>query len=63
MKPYRGPPMALSNAASATVRLIVWCRDCGRQVKPDPGEMASALQPQLAFTHQSIAAISRQRSA
>ena len=32
--------MTLGNAAAATVRLIVWCRDCGRQVEPDPGEMA-----------------------
>ena len=40
MKPYRGPPMTLGNAAAAWVRLIVWCRDCGRQVEPDPGEMA-----------------------
>ena len=40
MKPYRGPPMTLGNAAAAMVRLIVWCRDCGRQIEPDPGEMA-----------------------
>jgi hypothetical protein len=39
MKPYRGPPMTLGNAAAAGVRLVVWCRDCGRQVEPDPGEM------------------------
>jgi hypothetical protein len=39
MKPYRGPPMTLGNAAAARVRLIVWCRDCGRQVEPDAGEM------------------------
>src|SRR5262245_32286645 len=32
--------MTLGNAAAARVRLIVWCRDCGRQVEPDPGEMA-----------------------
>jgi hypothetical protein len=25
---------------SRQVRLIVWCRDCGRQVEPEPGEMA-----------------------
>jgi hypothetical protein len=28
------------NAAEAGVRLIVWCRECGRQVEPDPAEMA-----------------------
>jgi hypothetical protein len=28
------------NAAVAHVRLIVWCRDCGRQVEPDPAELA-----------------------
>jgi hypothetical protein len=40
MKPYRGPPTTLGNAAAARVRLIVWCRDCGRQVEPAPGELA-----------------------
>jgi hypothetical protein len=40
MNAYRGPPMTLGNAADAKVRLIVWCRDCGRQVEPDPVEMA-----------------------
>jgi hypothetical protein len=37
---YSGPPMTLGNAAKAGVRLIVWCRDCGRQIEPDPAEMA-----------------------
>jgi hypothetical protein len=27
VKPYRGPPMTLGNAAAAKVRLIVWSRD------------------------------------
>jgi hypothetical protein len=40
MKPYRGPPMTLGNAAAAMARLIVWCRACGREVEFDPGEMA-----------------------
>ena len=40
MKPNRGPPMTLGSAAAAGVRLVVWCRDCGRQVEPAPGEMA-----------------------
>jgi hypothetical protein len=26
MKPYRGPPMTLGNAAAAQVGLIVWCK-------------------------------------
>jgi hypothetical protein len=37
---YSGPQMTLGNAAKAGVRLIVWCRVCGRQVEPDPSEMA-----------------------
>ncbi len=37
---YNGSPMTLGNAAKAGVRLIVWCRDCGRQVEPAPGDMA-----------------------
>lgn len=37
---YSGPPMTLGNAAEARVRLIVWCRDCGHQVEPDPIEQA-----------------------
>ena len=32
--------MTLGNAAAAHVRLIVWCKACGRQVEPDPAEMA-----------------------
>jgi hypothetical protein len=32
--------MTLGNAAAARVRLVVWCLDCGRQVEPDPAEMA-----------------------
>jgi hypothetical protein len=40
VKSYRGPPMALGNAAPARVRLIVWCKDCRHQIEPDPAEMA-----------------------
>jgi DNA-directed RNA polymerase subunit RPC12/RpoP len=40
MKSEPGPPMTLGNAAAAGVRLIVWCKDCGHQVEPDPAEMA-----------------------
>jgi hypothetical protein len=32
--------MTLGNAASAQVRLIVWCRHCSHQVEPDPAEQA-----------------------
>jgi hypothetical protein len=40
MKLYRGPPMTLGVAAAAGVRLIVWCKECHRQVEPDPAERA-----------------------
>ena len=40
MKPYRGPPMTLGNAAAAQVRLVVWCLDCRHKVEPDPVEQA-----------------------
>jgi hypothetical protein len=33
--------MTLGSAAAARVRLIVWCKDCQRQVEPDPGEIAA----------------------
>ena len=32
--------MTLGNAASARVRLIVWCKACQHQVEPDPAEQA-----------------------
>jgi hypothetical protein len=41
VKPYRGPPMTLGNAAATKVRLIVWCKKCRHQVEPDPAEMAA----------------------
>jgi hypothetical protein len=41
MKPYRGPPTTLGNAAAAKVRLIVWCRECRRQAEPDPAVISS----------------------
>jgi hypothetical protein len=40
MKSEPGPPMTLGVAAAAHVRLIVWCRDCGHRVEPDPAEHA-----------------------
>jgi hypothetical protein len=41
MKFETGPPMTLGGAASAQVRLIVWCKACQHQVEPDPAEMAA----------------------
>jgi hypothetical protein len=41
LKPYRCPPMTLSVAAAAQVRLIVWCKACQHQVEPDPAEIAA----------------------
>jgi hypothetical protein len=38
--------MTLRNAAAAKVRLIVWCRDCGRQAEPDPAKMAERYRPE-----------------
>jgi|GEM_PF-6252444 len=32
--------MTLGNAAAAHVRLIVWCKDWGHQVEPDPADLA-----------------------
>jgi hypothetical protein len=29
LKPYRGPPMTLGNAATARVRFLVWCLTAG----------------------------------
>jgi len=34
------PPMTLG-ATAASVRLIVWCKACQRQVEPDAAEMAA----------------------
>jgi hypothetical protein len=48
MTPYSGPPMTLGNAASARVRLIVWCLDCRHQVEPDPAEMAKRYGAEMA---------------
>ena len=45
MKPYRGPPMTLGNAAAAPVRLIVWCKDCQHQIEPDPAQQAARYGP------------------
>ena len=37
--------MTLGVAAAAQVRLIVWCKECVRQVEPDPSEMATRYGP------------------
>jgi Zn finger protein HypA/HybF involved in hydrogenase expression len=47
MNSYSGPPMTLGNAATAQVPLIVWCRDCGHGVEPDPGEVAARYGAQM----------------
>ena len=41
MKSEPGPPATLGSSAAAGARLIVWCRDCGHQVEPDPTEQAA----------------------
>ena len=41
MKSQTGPPMTLGSAAAAGVRLMVWCKDCGHQVEPNPTAMAT----------------------
>ena len=41
MKSPTGPPMTLGNAANAKMRLIVWCKTCGRRVEPAAAEMAA----------------------
>jgi hypothetical protein len=48
MKSAPGPPMTLGNAAAARVWLIVWCRDCSRQVEPEPAELASRYGAEIA---------------
>ena len=41
MNGYPSLPMMLGAAAAASVRLIVWCKACQRQVEPDPAEMVA----------------------
>jgi hypothetical protein len=48
VKSEPGPPMTLGLAAAAQVRLIVWCRDCSRQVEPEPAELASRYGAEIA---------------
>ena len=47
MNRYTGPPPTLGNAASAKVRVIVWCRDCQHQIEPDPAEHAARYGAEL----------------
>ena len=47
-QPYTGPPMTLGNAATAKVRLVVWCLDCQHQVEPYPAEHAARYGADLA---------------
>lgn len=42
MKSRPGLPMTRGNAGAAHVRLIVWCKACGRQVEPDSAKMAAS---------------------
>ena len=48
MKPYRGPPMRLGNAGASRVRMIVWYKECRRQVEPDPAERARLYGAEMA---------------
>jgi Zn finger protein HypA/HybF involved in hydrogenase expression len=40
LKSEPGPPATLGSSAAAGIRLVVWCRDCGHQVEPNPDEQA-----------------------
>jgi len=40
VKSKPGPLATLGSSADANARLIVWCRDCGRQIEADPAEQA-----------------------
>ena len=42
-----GPPTTLGNAATAKVRVIVWCRDCQHRIEPDPAEHAARYGAEL----------------
>ena len=55
--------MTLGNAAAARVRLIVWCRHCGRQVEPDPAEMAGRYGAEKPFLTGTLALFARDAGA
>jgi rubredoxin len=46
VKPYRGPPATLGSTAAAGATIVVWCKACGHQVEPDPGELAARYGPE-----------------
>jgi len=41
MELYRAPDNAGRAVFAAQVRLIVWCKECQHQGKPDPAEIAA----------------------
>jgi hypothetical protein len=41
VKSQPGPPATLGRTAAAGARIVVWCRACGHQSEPDPGELAA----------------------
>ena len=43
--------MTLGVAATAGVRLIVWCKECQHQVEPDPNEMATRYDADTSVLH------------
>jgi hypothetical protein len=51
MKSVAGPPMTLGAAATAGVRLIVWCRACQHQVEPTLPSTRAATAPKPAFSN------------
>ena len=42
MKSDPGPPATLGSTTEAGARIVVWCRNCGHSVEPDPAEMAAS---------------------
>src|SRR5690242_479017 len=49
MKSEPGPSATLGSSAAAGVRLIVWCRECGHQVEPDPAEQARRYGAEMTY--------------
>jgi hypothetical protein len=59
MKSQLGPPMTLGSAATAEVRLIVWCKGCSHQVEPDSAEMAARYGAGTLFSNGAIGSFVR----